>query len=267
MDINNEYGTLEIQKQLLELLKTFHSFCVENNIKYSLDWGSLLGAIRHKGFIPWDDDLDIMVDRENYQKLQKLIGSDNRLSFDITSPNTLWIPRIRLTHNNGGFIYPPTIDVLIMDNAPNNTVVRHWRVLIIKILQGMLKVKPHFDKGCRLMRMVGTIVYWIGQLVGRVRKLRWYTKLAQLSNRYPTREITSYYEEYSCLGRYYPNNLMKEMILVPFENMEVYAVKNYHECLVIQFGTDYMTPIKTRENHTEKAKNSSGRTAKGIIVI
>lgn len=254
MDKYNEYGVLEIQQNLLSLLKTFHTFCVDNDIKYSLDWGSLLGAIRHKGFIPWDDDLDIMVDRENYQKLQKLIENDNRLSFDITSPNTLWIPRIRFTHNNGGFIYPPTIDVLIMDNAPNNTIARHWRVLIIKILQGMLKVKPRFDKGSRLMRMVGTMVYWIGRLCGRARKLRWYNKLAQSSNRYPTKEITSYYEEYSCLGKYYRNDLMQEMVLVPFEDLEVYAVRNYHECLVTQFGANYMTPIKTRENHTEMAK-------------
>lgn len=254
MDINNEYGALEIQKQLLDLLKTFHAFCVEKDIKYSLDWGTLLGAIRHKGFIPWDDDLDIMVDRENYEKIQKLIGRSNQLSFDITSPETLWIPRIRFNHNDGNLIYLPTIDVLIMDNAPNNSIVRQCRVLIIKILQGMLKVKPRFDKGSRLMRMAGTMVYWMGLLYGRGRKLSWYNKLAQSSNRYPTKEITSYYEEYSCLGKYYRNDIMQEMVLVPFEDMQAYVVKDYHNCLVTQFGPGYMTPIKTRENHTEMAK-------------
>lgn len=254
MDNNNEYGVLEIQKQLLGLLKQFHSFCVENNIKYSLDWGSLLGAIRHRGFIPWDDDLDIMVDRENYIKLKKLIKGNDCLSFDITSPNTLWIPRIRNTFNVSNFIYLPTIDVLIMDNAPDNSKARQWRVFMMKILQGMLKVKPRFDKGNCVMRMAGTLVYWIGRLFGRERKLRWYNKLAQSSNRYPTKELTSYYEEYSCLGKYYRNDLMQEMVLVPFEDTEAYVVKDYHECLVTQFGADYMTPIKTRENHTEMAR-------------
>ena len=45
---------------------------------------------------------------------------------------------------------------------------------------------------------------------------------------------------------------MDEMVLVPFEDMEVYVVKDYHKCLVTQFGQNYMTPIKTRPNHTEK---------------
>lgn len=63
-----------MQRKLLALLKEFHGFCINNGIKYSLDWGSLLGTIRHKGFIPWDDDLDIMVDRDNYEKIRSLIG-------------------------------------------------------------------------------------------------------------------------------------------------------------------------------------------------
>ena len=69
MDLENKYGTLEIQKELLLLLQEVHNFCVSNDITYSIAYGSLLGAVRHKGFIPWDDDLDIMVDRENYKKI------------------------------------------------------------------------------------------------------------------------------------------------------------------------------------------------------
>lgn len=252
MDINNEYGVLEIQKQLMGLLKTFHAFCVENNIKYSLDWGTLLGAIRHKGFIPWDDDLDVMVDRENYQKLQKLICDDGRLALDVTSPRSFWIPRVRMAHNDDNFIYPPTIDILIMDNAPDSFSARKRRVFLIKVLQGMLKVKPRLQKKSRWMRMVGKTIYGIGLMFGRETKRRWYNSVAQISNNTVTREITSYYEEYSCLGKYYPCDLMYDMVLVPFEDTQAYVVKDYHNCLVTQFGTDYMTPIKTRDNHTEK---------------
>lgn len=257
MDTNNEYGTLEMQKQLLALLKSFHAFCEQNEIKYSLDWGTLLGAIRHKGFIPWDDDLDIMVNRENYQKLKNLIVGDDLLSFDITSPDTYWIPRVRLAHNDSNQLYPPTMDVLIMDNAPDGKLARQWRVVLAKVLQGMLKIKPQFGKGSLLLRLAGLLVHWVGLLFRRETKLQWFNSISQKSNAIVTREITSYNEEYSCLGKYYPNDLMKDMILVPFEDMQAYVVKDYHTCLVTQFGPDYMTPIKTRDNHTEMMMKST----------
>lgn len=258
MDIENQYGTLELQKKLLELLKIFHSFCMENEIKYSLDWGTLLGAIRHKGFIPWDDDLDIMVDRASFNRLLKCIGNDPRLSFDDKSLRSYWIGRVRMGKDDGMDPYPPTIDVLIMDNAPDGMFPRKVRLYLVKVLQGMLKVnfkyKRYKNKGV-FMLFISMVTHYVGKMFSHTTKMRWYNKLAQLSNNKSTKEITCYYEEYSCLGKYYPRNLMDEIILVPFEDVEVYAIKDYHNCLVTQFGSNYMTPIKTGLNHTEKRKN------------
>ena len=97
MDSNNEYGTYNVQKKLLILLERFHQFCVDNDIKYSLDWGSLLGAIRHKGFIPWDDDLDVMVDRTNYNKLVSLIVDNEDLELNFENPRAYWVGRVYLS--------------------------------------------------------------------------------------------------------------------------------------------------------------------------
>ena len=56
-------------KNLYDLLCKFNSFCINKNIKYSLAWGTLLGCIRHKGFIPWDDDIDLFIYQKDEMKL------------------------------------------------------------------------------------------------------------------------------------------------------------------------------------------------------
>ena len=65
-----KYLTLdELHFELLEMLVRFDAFCKEHELRYSLDSGTLLGAVRHKGFIPWDDDLDVDMPRPDYERL------------------------------------------------------------------------------------------------------------------------------------------------------------------------------------------------------
>ena len=74
----------EVQLFGLEILKDVHSFCTLNGIRYSLAYGTLLGAIRHKGFIPWDDDIDIVMPRPDYERFCNSFTSD--AGYDIFSP-------------------------------------------------------------------------------------------------------------------------------------------------------------------------------------
>ena len=67
----------ELQKIELEILKYIDKVCKENNLTYFLAYGTLIGAIRHKGFIPWDDDVDIQMPRDDYNKLCDILKEEN----------------------------------------------------------------------------------------------------------------------------------------------------------------------------------------------
>jgi lipopolysaccharide cholinephosphotransferase len=69
---NEDKTVAAAQKVMLEILVEIHRICEENNITYWLDAGTLLGAIRHKGFIPWDDDCDVAMPRKDYEKFLKI---------------------------------------------------------------------------------------------------------------------------------------------------------------------------------------------------
>lgn len=65
--------TEELQREALEIFKKISSLCEKHHLKYYLAAGTLLGAVRHGGFIPWDDDIDVDMPREDYKKLQKIL--------------------------------------------------------------------------------------------------------------------------------------------------------------------------------------------------
>lgn len=65
------------QVRMLEVLKLFDSFCCDNNLVYWIDSGTLLGAVRHGGFIPWDDDIDVCMPRFSFKKLKRIAKKNN----------------------------------------------------------------------------------------------------------------------------------------------------------------------------------------------
>lgn len=81
--INISYSKDKLRKILLETFKTFDSFCSENKIQYIGAYGTVLGAVRHKGIIPWDDDIDVYMTRENYDRFLQLKEKANKTKYKI----------------------------------------------------------------------------------------------------------------------------------------------------------------------------------------
>ena len=83
-----ELGIDKLKQIQLDMLKDIHTFCVEHEIRYSLAFGTLLGAVRHKGYIPWDDDIDIMMPREDYNRFIRSYGNQTYKIADMSvNPN------------------------------------------------------------------------------------------------------------------------------------------------------------------------------------
>lgn len=145
-----EITTDELKSLQLEMLAKIDEFCIKNNIKYSIDYGTLIGAIRHKGYIPWDDDIDISIPRPDYEKfIATFNGFDKNLKviapehdWDFFEPyanvydnRTILFEAINHHH---GFEIGVKIDVFPLDGTPSN--IREYEK-ITKVIDELNKVR------------------------------------------------------------------------------------------------------------------------------
>lgn len=121
----------EIREIQLDLLLSFDDFCNRNNIHYSLAYGTLLGAIRHKGYIPWDDDIDLCMLREEYEKLEEALPEElnSMYSFCTLRRNKKWsrpygkfynTKTVEIEKSKDNIGIGVGIDVFPIDDVPDN---------------------------------------------------------------------------------------------------------------------------------------------------
>lgn len=118
----------EVRKIQLEILDVVAKFCDENNINYWLNGGTLLGAIRHKGYIPWDDDIDLGILRPDYDKFRKLFNEKNtRYKFiwleenpDFYAMSGRIVDTENIVINHREIKMGICIDLIVFDNAPDD---------------------------------------------------------------------------------------------------------------------------------------------------
>ena len=127
---NKDHSLEEIQELLLEKAKIFHRLCMENGIEYSVLGGSALGTVRHQGFIPWDDDYDVIMTRDNLEKL--LANQDKFQGFYLERYNYIYhLLKANMTRDFAGF------DIFVFDKVPSGKVKEKIKMFLIRMLQGM----------------------------------------------------------------------------------------------------------------------------------
>lgn len=136
----------KLHKVLFEMLNDFDIFCRENNIEYSLAYGTLLGAVRHKGFIPWDDDLDVMMTRENYKKFLSLFSNNEKYTLQkeqvdyplyfskLRKNKTAFIENIKYRKPYRNIHQGIFIDIFPADKVSKNPISRFIQTIFSNIL-------------------------------------------------------------------------------------------------------------------------------------
>lgn len=231
----------EAHQIILEIAKEFHSICVKHSIPYYMGYGTMLGAIRHQGFIPWDDDMDFLVRRSDITNLQKILEADLPAYYMVRTLNdgigiygeilkiedtrTAITESANIDHSNQ---YGLFIDIFPLDIAKSNTLrpfSRNW--LITRLFQCQHNKALKY----RVAKM----------LVGGVKNIR-----------YVVARSGDYYVEYSGMDCR-KTTMLKSVYGRPtpykFEDAILYGVEQPHIYLEKIYG-DYMKLPSVAERHT-----------------
>ncbi len=137
----------ELKSIAAGILRYFDTFCKDNNIKYSIGYGTMLGAVRHGGFIPWDDDIDVIMSRDDFNKLLSICNKmESQYSFisiqncsDFMAPlakiidnRTILIQKLHIGERVRLGVY---IDVFVYDKIPDNKVLKELLYKTLFVLQ------------------------------------------------------------------------------------------------------------------------------------
>lgn len=252
-----------MQKIQLDILKEVDRICRAENIRYGIDGGTLLGAVRHKGFIPWDPDIDVIMLREDYERFfeaaeRRMNTEKYFLQEERTDENYRWgFTKIRrngtdfvragqehLKMHNGIFI-----DILIMDNVPDGFVKRKIYELFCYCCRFVMYSEVGKNEEERAVKR------FFYKLANHISIKKVFYRLKKVRDKWNGRN-TKLVRYMTC--RYTYNKKLEGIERRFFEKYQEYSFEDgkfpgfyeYDEYLTVLYG-DYMTlpPVEKRVSH------------------
>lgn len=265
----------KLQAAELEVLKDFSALCEKHKIDYFANGGTLLGAVRHKGFIPWDDDIDIGMTREHYERFLAVAETEYPGKYRLINPeiDSAFPVMLSKWYKTGtrfldqdavttGYEAGIGLDVFCFDNVADDPkllrrqALRAWSLgkllVLCKISNPVIYVDGILGKIAELACVVANRILRILPISPKAI----YKKAKKAAMKYqniPTKRVAFLFDPtpYMSLMKrsdIYPTRLME------FEGIDVRVPHRSKVFLHTQYGSDYMTlpPIEKRHNHPPK---------------
>ena len=254
----------EKKKIMIELLEYFDKVCRENDIKYSLIGGSLIGAIRHKGIIPWDDDIDVILSKSEYLKLIQILENMNDSRYKLLTINNCRgynFPFPKLVDKRTFVVEPMLlnqikeygifIDIFSYSNTSNSEKIRIKDFKKIKLLNSMMsRTKLYFKNDGFKQNFLRLNKNILSKIIGYRNIIKFLNNIYNKYNNVDTDYVVSNWPVYNINKEVQKSKNIIEYTDVEFENMKIMIFKNYDEILRTTFG-DYMQlpPENQRKAH------------------
>lgn len=255
-------GVEELKTIQFEILQSIHDYCMENNLKYSLAFGTLLGAVRHKGFIPWDDDIDIMMPRKDYEQFIESYNHSYYKVYDFRKDKDYALPyakvadtRSLLEETTNMKNIGVNVDVFPLD------VLADTKEASLAFLQSLIPIKRRFRM--KFLKPTPKNVWWKRIAIRLSKLLVLNSSLKSLSNEIHECILSNPNQNASFKGTpantdpnaircIFERELFDSYVNLPFEGKEFLAAVGYDRILRIYYG-DYMQlpPVEKRTSpHT-----------------
>lgn len=253
----------ECRQIQIGILQYIHDICEKHGLQYYMSGGTLLGAIRHKGFIPWDDDIDVMLFREDYDKLVQLVKEDS---------HNYWMTIV--DHNNDGYFYPFAkivddrtvakmednvtdhgiwVDLFPLDSIPDDDKLRakflkkcqFLRSIVVSMTTDFSPL-PLFDK----KTIVKRFLWLIAKIIGHKNVFYYTKKYISKYNGIDSKYVSCTYSPY-VTHEYMLRTEVAPAVLLDFEDKKFYSTKAWDHYLKNLYG-DYMKmpPVEKQKNHS-----------------
>lgn len=258
----NDDELKKLHYKILEIAEYFDCFCRENDIVYYLMGGSALGAIRHSGFIPWDDDFDVFMDYDNYNKLLKIIDDNldkDRFYFQIENSEEWPMYFSKLRMNNTTFIEKDIkdrhmhhgiyIDIMCLNNTSKITAVRYLQYFAARMLNARALLKKGYDTDSTIKRLLLSISKYL--INGFVKWLL--LKIVRMFNSKETLLVGHFFGRAPFKKTSFPKTFLGRPRYTPFEHLSLPVPEFSENYLEVRYGKSYMD-IPSDE---EKAKYPS----------